>query len=204
MKKLTLLVLLVACCGLAQTVCSPQFGVISRKLDVLCGPSTSSSTPTAVTRVFNGLGQAGVAGWNLSWDALTNITQSTVDSTHITPLLVVTANTTGSGLRSSSPVTSAVTSVVFSLRVRSTDQVNAGSMALSYSCVTTGTMDAPTFTTLTAIPLATISATNSTYTSTQAVACTGTASAPARLWVTWTPTAPSGGTLSIAELGVTY
>ena len=156
------------------------------------------------TYSFWGLAQAGNHGWNLSWDTLTNITLSTVDSTHITPLLVVAANTTGSALRSSSPVTSAVTSVVFSMRVRSTDSVNAGSMALSYSCVTTGTMDAPSFTALTAVPLATISATNSTYTSTQAVSCTGTPGAPARLWVLWAPTAPSGGTLSIAELEITY
>lgn len=158
-----------------------------------------------VTRTFNGLNQAGVQGWNLQWDALTNITLSTTDSTHITPLLVVTAAATGSALRSRSSVTSTVTSVTFSASVRSTDGTNPGSIALAYACtVDGGDMDNPSFTSLTALTLATISSTRSTYNSTQAVSCTGTVNAPATLWVKWTPTAPSGGTLSISQLSVTY
>lgn len=37
-----------------------------------------------------------------------------------------------------------------------------------------------------------------------AVTCTGTSASPADLYVWWTPTAPSGGTLNIIRLGVSY
>jgi len=130
---------------------------------------------------------------------------STVDATNITPMLVVTANTTGSALRQTTPVTSTNPTITFQATVRSTDATNAGSIALAYACVPSGdSVNNPSFTSLTALSLTTIDPDSEAFESAQAVTCTGTAAAPARLITTWTPTAPSGGTLSLISLGMVY
>jgi hypothetical protein len=154
---------------------------------------------------FQGVNQAGVAGWNLNYLALTNYTYSTLDATHIRPGLIVTANTTGSALWTVTPVTSTIPSIQLLVEVRSTDQVNSGSMALAYACVAAGTsVDNPSQTALTAITLATIDANKEVFTSTQAITCSGTANSPADLYVWLTPTAPSGGTLTLLRFGLVY
>lgn len=176
--------------------------------------SQVSSIPTAAgggsglsTRqyVFQGTTQAGQNAWNMSYAALTNMVWSTVDSTNITPMLVVTANTSGSALRSVTPVTSTNPTITFQATVRSTDATNSGSIALAYSCVASGdSVNNPSFTSLTALTLATIDPDSEVFESSQAVTCTGTSASPARLYVTWTPTAPSGGTLSLISFAMVY
>ena len=154
---------------------------------------------------FQGTTQAGQNAWNMNYAALTNMTWSTVDATNITPMLVVTANTSGSALRSVTPVTSTNPTITFQATVRSTDATNSGSIALAYACVPSGdSVNNPSFTSLTALSLTTIDADSETFESSQAVTCTGTAASPARLYVTWTPTAPSGGTLSLISFGMVY
>lgn len=154
---------------------------------------------------FGGVSQAGVSAWSMNYDALTNMVFATTDSTHKRAALVVTANTTGSALLSITPVVTTNPSVQFVADVRSTDGTNAGSMALSYACVAAGSsVDNPSTTALTAISLTTIASTKSVYTSTQSVTCSGSSSSPADLYIFWTPTAPSGGTLTLLRLGLVY
>lgn len=154
---------------------------------------------------FQGITQSGVSAWNLNYTSLTNMVFGTTDATHLRANLVVTANTTGSAMWSVTPVTTTNPSVLFVVEARSTDGTNAGSMALSYACVAAGSsVDNPTTTALTAVSLTTISSTKSVYSSTQSITCSGTTSAPADLYVFWTPTAPSGGTLTLLRMSLTY
>jgi hypothetical protein len=162
---------------------------------------------------FQGITQGGVNAWNLNYMTLTNGADVATDATHLRSALVVTANTTllgNSGTNSLgpwtvTPVVSTNPSVHFVVEVRSTDQTNPGSMALSYACVAAGTsVDNPTPVALSAMTLATIASTKSVYESTQSVTCTGTADAPADLYVWWTPTAPSGGTLTNLRWSLVY
>lgn len=167
------------------------------------------------TRVweFRGVTQGGTNAWNINYQTFTGATYSTTDATHLRSSIVVTANSTftaNTGTNSLgpwtvTPVTSANPTVSFVVEVSSTDQTNAGSMALSYACVAAGTStDSPTPVALTPISLTTIAATKSVYSSQQQVTCTGTALAPADLYVWWTPTAPSGGTLTNLRWSLSY
>lgn len=169
-------------------------------------PAASGGGGSSSTRYnFQGVTQAGVSAWNMNYTALTNMVFASTDATHQRAELVVTANTTGSALLSITPITSTNPSVQFIAEVSSTDGTNTGSMALSYACVAAGSsVDNPTPTSLTAISLTTIASTKSIYTSTQSVTCTGTSSSPADLYVWWTPTAPSGGTLSLLRMSLVY
>jgi hypothetical protein len=190
--------------GVKSQNCSGTGHVLSIGTDgtVTCSADSGSST---TTYAFRGLEQAGVSAWNVSYDALTNITASTVDSTHTTPMWIVTANSTGGAFRARTQVTTANPSIVFTLAVRSTDSVNAGRMALAYACQPAGTaVDNPTPISLTAMSLTTMSSTKSVYQSTQSVTCAGTTASPADLITWWTPTAPSGGTLSLIWWSLTY
>ncbi len=165
----------------------------------------ASGGATSRTYNFQGVTQAGVSAWNMNYTALTNMVFASTDATHQRAALTVTANTTGSALLSITPVTSTNPSVQFIAEVRSTDGINAGSMALAYACVAAGSsVDNPSQTSLTPISLTTIASTKSIYSSTQSVTCTGTPSSPADLYIWWTPTAPSGGTLTLLRMSLTY
>jgi len=166
------------------------------------GSGGGSSTKTYT---FQGINQGDVPAWNVNYRTLTNMVFSTLDATHIRPLIVVTANTTGSDLWTVTPVTTTNPTPNFIVSARSTDGTNAGSMALAYACVPSGdSIDNPSYTSLTALSLTTIDPDSEVFTSSQAVTCTGTESAPADLYVKWTPTAPSGGTLSLIKLMLIY
>lgn len=177
-----------------------------------CGtPSANVSTCSYVTAMstarytFQGVAQNGQSAWNMNYANLNNYTWGTIDGTHRRAKLVVTANTAGTALLSITPVVTTNPTVSFAVEASSTDGTNAGSMALAYACVAAGSsVDDPSTTGLTAISLTTISSTKEIFESSQAVTCTGTAAAPADLYVYWTPTAPSGGALSLLRLSLNY
>ena len=148
-----------------------------------------------------------------SGTATLSVVLSGTDPTHLRSVLAVAANTTLLGNNGTNslgpwtvtPVTTTNPSVTFEVEARSPDNVDSGSMALSYACAAPGaSVDNPTPVALTALSLPTISSTKSIYTSTQSITCTGTAAAPADLYVWWTPTAPSGGTLTLLRWTLTY
>lgn len=161
-------------------------------------PGPQGPGGSGVWTTFRCLQQAFIPGCNISWNGLTNAAFSTADATHITQQIVISANTTANAFFTRSLVTTTNPSAQFQVSASSTDAVNAGSMALAYSCIPAGTgVDNPTFTTLTALALTTINATSEVFTSTQAITCAGTTASPADLIVRWTPTAPSGGAMNL-------
>lgn len=166
------------------------------------GSGGGSSTKTYT---FQGINQGDVPAWNVNYRTLTNMVFSTLDASNLRSLLTVTANTTGGDLWTITPVTTTNPTVGFIVSARSTDATNAGSMALAYACVPSGdSVNNPSYTSLTALSLTTIDPDSEVFQSSQAVTCTGTESAPADLYVKWTPTAPSGGTLSLIKLMLIY
>lgn len=177
--------------------------------------TTAYSDRAALRRTYNfqGVTQAGVNAWNVNYQTLVNGAYTSTDATHLRSGLVVTANTAllgndptnALGPWTITPVVTTNPSVHFVIEVRSTDTTNPGSMALSYACVAAGSsVDSPSPTALSAVTLATIATTKSVYASTQSVTCSGTPDAPSDLYVWWTPTAPSGGTLTNLRWALVY
>lgn len=191
--------------GLCDNSSGTAYSICSWNGSSWVSTSGSGSGGGAAHYWFQGTAQAGASAFALNFSALTNLSYTTVDSTHLRAQLQLATGATGAALYTITPVTSTNPSVTFDVEVSSTDAVNAGSMALSYACVAAGaSVDNPTPVALTAVSLTTIASTKSVYQSTQSVTCTGTSASPADLYVWWTPTAPSGGTMNIIRLGVSY
>lgn len=156
-------------------------------------------------RTYEATVQNGQMAWPMDYFNLNNYTWATVDATHITPALVLAAGVAGAALRSKTLVTTTNPTVTFQATVNSTDATNSGSIALSYWCVAGGaSVDNPSYTALTALSLPTIDPDSETFETAQAITCSGTTSNPSRLYVTWTPTAPSGGDLKLIALTISY
>ena len=167
------------------------------------GPSVST-----ITYRYEPVGQGGTPGWPISWDALTNYTQSTVDSSDISPYFILAASQTGSSLRLYSAVDKTITG--FTLTASASAAAGGGtdgSIAVTYACVGDADWNAPAAGAVSGgspLALSTLLTTVKTYSTAITIpSCAGTAASPKKL-IVWLAATAGNQNLNLFRFTLTY